>query len=174
MFDRNAFDCNTFDRNAFNRNALVLEHLLFEPCGTALSFFRDGDSVGVHCEEPRSESLNFPFVAQVQEAAMQFVMDFKTAVPLGSDRLGTAALVEFLLDPLPEDAFLVGSLFDDDADGEKRLVDRQITFRRSDLFRKSVPGVCWQEGWLKSQPLPDVYFRLFRRWLTLSSFLHRI
>ena len=159
----------------FFRNALVIEHLLFEPCGTALRLEQEGGSVDVICDEQGCESENNATVEPLQEAAFQSVQFLSRHSLLGGKgHLGTRLLFEFLIEPDLQDATVIGGLLDRDVDGERPLVNDAIPFKHSYLRKKEIPGISWQEGYLRVKQLPGYYYRYFRRRLYLSYRLHHL
>lgn len=107
----------------FNHCALLLEHLMFEPSGTAKFFARTDENVTVLCDEIGDEANNTLPISAIQKHALEFITEFRNSAFIS---MGVRAFYIFLnlfMYPRKEDASLLGHLCDVDADGTKELVD---------------------------------------------------
>lgn len=145
----------------FHRNCLLLEHLMFEPSGTALYFEKSQDRIVVVCEDQRLEKLNNNTIARIQSWALKFIEDFKG---LSISNQGLKPMVAFLSDPSVEDAEMLCSIYNDDIEGDRKLCITELPLTE-DLFtlKKYNYGIDWLEGFLKLKSLPEERFNEFKK-----------
>ena len=137
-----------FSKTRFYSNCLLLEHLMFEPNGTSIRFYRHGNKVEVLCESPRTEQKDFEKIANIQKYALEFVADYTTHIGISLNMVGFYGYFNMLCNPLYEDAALLGHLNDDDIDGDKEISDIRFPFRFKYLFSKDIPfDITWHEGY---------------------------
>ena len=106
----------------FNRYALLLEHIMFEPSGTAVRFDRDIDGKNlVICASQQEESNNNTLIQNLQENAIRFVHDYKRTVPLKLS-VKTIKTFDYLFRyPKKHDINLLKNIYDVDYDGSDLL-----------------------------------------------------
>ncbi len=138
-----------YERQMFAQYSIVLEHLMFEPAGTAQYLYKSEGTIDVQCEAIGAESENASVVQMIQKHALQFVKDWK--------RNGHAEFLtegacfhhymDFLLSPLKEDASVIGNLVDSDYDGIHRLFDVQPNETLGYAAAKDYRKIKWQHGY---------------------------
>ena len=140
--------------NLLHRNSLVLEHLFFEPSGTALHFMKGEKGIEPFCDTRRKEELNDPFIVEVQKNAIQFIRDCKKyGLPsLGMD--GILPFIGFLSNPQKVDAIKICNIYNDDVEGDRKLVDTDLSLEEKYLNHDYV---CWIEGFLKIKDAKDKF-----------------
>lgn len=137
-----------FSKTRFYSNCLLMEHLMFEPCGTSIRFYRHGNKVEVLCAPPRTEQKDFEKIANIQKYALEFVDDYTSHVGILLDMAGFYGYFNMLCHPLYDDAALLGHLNDDDMDGDKKISDTRFPFRFKYLFSRDIPfDITWREGY---------------------------
>lgn len=110
----------------FYRTALVLEHLLFEPVGTALKFsnnYSDNDLVLVDIQG--EETKNNIVISEIQELVIKFSEDFKTIPQIDYTQAAIKRYFALLINPTFEDAQVIGNLVDYDKGISRKIVNEQ-------------------------------------------------
>lgn len=116
-------DMPTYVTMTFNHCALLLEHLMFEPSGTARYFVKTDENIKVFCEDIGDEASNTSTISEIQRHALEFIKEFQNSVYMP---MGVRAFYIFLnlfMRPNREDAFLLGNLYDVDVNETKRVSD---------------------------------------------------
>lgn len=157
----------------FNQSALIFEHLLFENSGTALKYRKAELQIEVECQEQRLEKYNGAVIDKIQEYGLQFVKSFSNIVDF---RIGIDAIFPFFelyLKPRHEDASLICGLYNDDVEGDRKLVDDNLELSNVIILKNRIPrDVSWVQGYIslkqKSQLFLNVYnvknyLRYFKR-----------
>ena len=154
----------SFDVTKFSSNCLYLEHLLFEPQGTALRFAKGVDSmVNAVCEEPRTEKHDFKVIADVQKYALLFITEFKRNVTCPLDGIGFDRYLKMLLNPVKKEALFLASLWDDDIEQDRQLLNLKAKFKPINCLLKQMPeNTSWIEGWFAINDVPQIYKYLVR------------
>ena len=154
----------SFDVTKFSSNCLYLEHLLFEPQGTALRFVRGVDGmVNAVCEEPRTEKQDFKVIGDVQKYALLFITEFKRNVTCPLDGIGFDRYLKMLLNPVKKEALFLASLWDDDIEQDRQLLNLKAKFKPINCLLKQMPeNTSWIEGWFAINDVPQIYKYLVR------------
>lgn len=159
-------DCHitSLDENRFQTLCIILEHMLFEPIGSALHFCESTlDGVFAKCENLRKEQLNFTTIDKIQEAALCFVHDFKNNSAILPPYCGLKAYLTFLKNPLSEDAAIICNLWDDDAEGSYHLSDLSTPFKVKSLKYNTLDtGMLWVEAYINFHKLSFIYRSIFK------------
>lgn len=137
-----------YAKKKFHSTCLLLEHLMFEPQGTSLYFYKEEDIVKVKCEIPCTEQKDFKKIAAIQQYALQFADDYVHHVALPLNMAGFYGYFNMLAYPLYEDAQLLCNLNDHDADGDKLISDPALPFHHKYLISRRIPfNIAWPEGY---------------------------
>ena len=136
--------------NDFQRDSLLFEHLLFPQEGTAISFKKDKQKVYIERDEIGDEAQNSQIVSKIQEAAMQFCVDYINVdgSPIGVGVINR--LLEFERNPIKSDAERIAGLIDKDVDGSTKMIDIEIPFSYKFLLGgKQIPNsIRWISGYM--------------------------
>lgn len=137
-------------KSRFVSLSLIFEHLLFEAQGTARCFHSSDDNhIEPICEKQRTEVHNNDKIATLQKYACMFVSEYKQNMNICLQGLGGKRYLSFLLSPTREDALFVGSLWDDDIEEDRQLLNLADSFRSRNCLLKDLPSNTeWLEGWL--------------------------
>lgn len=149
----------SFATNKFISLSLIFEHLLFEPQGTALRLDKDidGKIIGI-CEQPRKEVSDFDKIASVQKYALQFIEDYQSNIQHSTFNYGFKRLLRMLLNPRKEEAMFVGTIWDDDVEEDKQILNMTASFRKRNSLLKDLPvNTGWIEGWFEVNNVPRLY-----------------
>lgn len=154
----------SFKTTRFVSLCLLLEHLMFEPQGTALRFNRTVDGgIEVCCEFPRTEVQDFSKIEDVQKYALSFISDFKNHIPCSLNGIGYERYLKMLLNPDKREALFLGSLWDDDVEQDRQLLNLDAKFKLVNSLLKHMPeNTSWVEGWLAINNVPSVYRYIVR------------
>lgn len=145
-----------FQKSHFHYNCLLLEHLMFEPQGTALFFVIRNGKIDVCCQIPRTEQMDFKKISSIQKSGLHFTRNYITHINLPLDIEGFYNYFNMLCHPNYDDAFLLCNLNDDDSDGDKKISDPEVPFKWQYLLSKNVPfHITWREGYFKLKRIPD-------------------
>lgn len=141
----------------FQSNCLVLEHLMFEPAGTAL-YLRKNEKVEVYCESQRTESKDNELIKNIQDAALQFIVDYSRHMPICGKSYGLNLCLNFLNEPIPRDAEVLCLLNDDDVEGDKVLSDLSIPFHIGEIFKHMHnKDIRWMEGYYAAKNINSLF-----------------
>ena len=157
-------DENRFlESRLMSTNSLVLEHLMFEPSGTAICFERDMDgNVITKCEEARKEKENFTEIRRIHDATLQFVKDYSNNLQFMKSMDGYHIFMNFLLHPQKEDAELICNLWDDDIEGERYISDLNLPIKLKYIFAHNLsPNISWWEGYYAAKGVPFLFKCIF-------------
>lgn len=146
-------------KSRFVSQSLIFEHLMFEAQGTARCFnLMDDNHVEPMCEKQRSEVRNNDKIVSLQKYACQFVSEYKQNMADGLHGLGIGRYLSFLLSPTHDDALFVGSLWDDDVEEDRQLLNLKASFKPKNSLLKDLPSnTGWIEGWLAVNDVNDFY-----------------
>src|SRR5574344_132178 len=123
-----------YEEFRFRSLSVIFEHLCFEPKGTSLYLYENEKSDAcVFCEKPRREIENFKIVAEIQEAALDFIRDLSKYISIIHSYSGLNQFLSFLQKPFDSDARLICNLWDDDIEGDRLITDLSIPFERKNL-----------------------------------------
>lgn len=127
----------------FNRYALLLEHMMFEPSGTALRYeMDDGGRCFVVCAKQKEELINNTTVHKIQQGALDFVSDYADNADISMGNQIIKILTKLYGRPYKEDAVLLSDLYDEDYDGTDKLITkmkwRQIGYVIGDSYFKNI------------------------------------
>lgn len=107
--------CRQFEKRLFYRNCLIFEHLLFEPCGTALNYIIENDKVEVVCRDHGYELENDTITEKIKGGVLEFISDYVVKIPLCiRPSFNLNALCNLYLYPTMEDAKFICNMKDDD------------------------------------------------------------
>lgn len=145
----------------FYMGCFVLEHLMFEPKGTAVSFIEDNKDICVVSEKQRKEQLNNNVVESVQKYAKEFAADYSNNVNINLKYNGAKLFLKLLLSPKKNDANIIGNLYNDDYEGDALLSDTSINLPRLyPLVKGDVDKILWLQGYIKNRNMNRVYLYL--------------
>ena len=147
---------NEFQKSHFHQSCLLLEHLMFEPQGTALFLVTRNGKIDICCQTPRTEQIDFEKIAAIQKSGLQFTKDYITHINLPLATEGFYNYFNMLCHPYYDDALFLCNLNDDDSDGDKKISDPGIPFKWQYLLSKDIPfNITWREGYFKLKRIPN-------------------
>ena len=153
----------------FERMSLVFEHLLFEPTGTSLYFYRGEDGkVSVYNEPQRKEINNNQVINLIQREALKCIDYLIAAHVVESDDWSIRNYIKFINYPDQKSAMLLCDLYDDDADGDYKIADDKISYSISIILGKDISdSIKWPEGFLKAKGRNNFILALYhaRIWI---------
>lgn len=104
----------------FDYCTILFEYLLFEPIGTALYFKNEG--IDICCDSYMEEKNNNLIIEEIQNAAFDFVMDYKSCfIPL--DETVLYLFFDFYMNPTYNEASLMNRILIKELDSVQSLVD---------------------------------------------------
>lgn len=173
---------DAYKRLLINDNALLLEHLLFEPVGTALYLKKDDlGTVQVVQDEVRNECQNFFYIERIQNNVLQFVETYKDNLDLLDNTEVFRLLYTLFSYPMKDDAILLSSLQDDDVHGDMPINNLDRPFKCEMLRGGKTPtDIRWMKGYLAAKSVsPKIQFmyrgilkyRYFKRFIK-TNLLH--
>lgn len=164
----------SFKTMKFVEMSLILEHLLFETQGTALKFSLTTEgNVTVICDKPRKEQLNFKKIESVQHYVLKFIDDYKNNLSLPLNGWGFKRYMRLLLNPQKMEAFFLGTIWDDDVEEDRQILNIHDTFKKRNCLLKDMPSRTeWIEGWLAINDVSKVYKQItfVRQWLKYTMY----
>ena len=144
----------------FRHRCLILEHMLFEPSGTARKFEFVNGSISVVCDSPINEQNDFKKISQLQNYSIGFIRDYSQNIEMPLNKMGVDSLISFLKYPIKEDAIFISELWDDDVEGSRKICAADIPFSITNICMKNIPqGVGWVEGFLSSHGVTKALLR---------------
>lgn len=159
---------SSYQKSEFDRNCLIFEHLLFEPSGTSLHFFEENGTVVVAKNKQTRETLNYPYVDEVQKYTLLFINAYKNHIPLTCSGLGINRLLNFFHYPQVDNAEPICQLWDEDADGSNKIADSKIALKWNYKIFKNVPkSIIWIEGYLSLKGVKPFWLKLIQLKLKL-------
>ena len=159
---------SSYQKSEFYRNCLIFEHLLFEPSGTSLHFFEENGTVVVAKNKQTRETLNYPYVDEVQKYTLLFINAYKNHIPLSCSGLGINRLLNFFHYPQVDNAEPICQLWDEDADGSNKIADSKIALKWNYKIFKNVPkSIIWIEGYLSLKGVKPFWLKLIQLKLKL-------
>ena len=141
---------------------LLVEHLFFEPEGTAIRFCKTDKAVEVICDEPGMEKQDFAVIEKIQMASIKFALHAQNLVMVDILKSSASTLMNFFLLPMKEDAEFLGKMWDKDIDREKRINEMARKYSLSELLLKHKPNsLGWVEGYISCVDYPQVWKNVF-------------
>lgn len=167
---------NSLAAYLFERGSLIFEHLLFEPNGTSLRMMRDSQETAcVVCEQPRSEIKDFDRIKAAQKGMTDFITVYKSNIheSVGFEVIGY--FVNMIQKPEKKDAIVLGSLFDDDVDMDRQIIDFDVPLDVKYIYKNNIYNkISWVQGYLVGKDAADIYRKIFNVRLWLTNILHNI
>ena len=135
----------------FRGNCLIFEHFLFEPCGTALNFYRDNlGSVCVNYASTFKEKKDADKLCGLQSLALSFVQGFNDHIPVNIEKISKEMMLSLFTRPCVDDALFIGELWDEDVEGTKQICNFALPNPRwSILFRHLGSEYGWDVGYFR-------------------------
>lgn len=167
---------SNFNRFLFKTKSLVLEHLLFKKEGTALKFYSNEFNIAaVSTATIRKEKDNYNIVSSIQDGAIQFITSFSMSCPISLDNVLLNPFFKLLKKPSQENAKLIGNLYDDDMDGDKKIVDDSVPFSWKFINLVNIPNnINWMEGYLRQKKYHKITIFLYHLRLILTFYKHNL
>lgn len=151
----------SFQKYIFEVNCLIFEHLLFEPEGTSLYFEECNGEVKVKRKSPRLEKYNYDYIGEVQEHTLRFIENYKHNIDLQCRSLGVLRFLNLIQFPEKWIAQPICMLWDEDADGVKKIADSDIPLRWIYKINKKLPkSIIWIEGYLSIKNVRRIWLNL--------------
>lgn len=152
-----------FDKCEFTRNCLLFEHLLFEPIGTSLFFYLEGDHCFIKYKEQNQEWLNYAFVNEVQRFTLLFIDVYKNHIALPCNSIGIKRYLNYVYYPAIEKIVPVCSLWDEDSDCNRMIADLNIPLKWYYRVLRNIPrSIIWIEGYLAIKKVSRIWFKIIR------------
>lgn len=146
----------------YTLGCFVLEHLMFESKGTAFSFVEGEGHICVKCEQQRKERLNNNVINKIQKYALEFARDYHMNIDAKLDYVGANNFLHFLLNPIKEDALIIGNLYNDDYEGDKLLSDTSISLPLLyPLVKGDIDDILWKQGYFRNKNVPLLFLYLY-------------
>lgn len=142
---------------------LLIEHLLFEPNGTAIRFTMEDGGVQVICDESGSEKNDFPIIEKVQLASVKFAKQAKDLLNVDISESSVSAIINLFLSPIKEDACFIGNLWDKDIDRVRKINEPTSNYSLIELLLKHKPNsLDWVEGYVSEKEALRNWMKIFR------------
>lgn len=142
---------------------LLIEHLLFEPNGTAICFTMEDGGVQVICDESGSEKHDFPIIEKVQLASVKFAKQAKDLLNVDISESSVSAIINLFLSPIKEDACFIGNLWDKDIDRMRKINEPTSNYSLIELLLKHKPNsLDWVEGYVSEKEALRNWMKIFR------------
>ncbi len=142
---------------------LLIEHLLFEPNGTAIRFTMEDGGVQVICDESGSEKNDFPIIEKVQLASVKFAKQAKDLLNVDISESSVSAIINLFLSPIKEDACFIGNLWDKDVDRVRKINQPTSNYSLIELLLKHKPNsLDWVEGYVSEKETLRNWMKIFR------------
>lgn len=142
---------------------LLIEHLLFEPNGTAIRFTMEEGGVQVICDEPGSEKNDFHIIEKVQLASVKFAKQAKDILNVDICESSVSAIINLFLSPIKEDASFIGNLWDKDIDRVRKINEPMSNYSLIELLLKHKPNsLGWVEGYVSEKEALRNWKKIFR------------
>lgn len=142
---------------------LLIEHLLFEPNGTAIRFTMEDGGVQVICDESGSEKNDFPIIEKVQLASVKFAKQAKDLLNVDISESSVSAIINLFLSPIKEDACFIGNLWDKDIDRMRKINEPTSNYSLIELLLKHKPNsLDWVEGYVSEKEALRNWMKIFR------------
>lgn len=142
---------------------LLIEHLLFEPNGTAIRFTMEDGGVQVICDESGSEKNDFPIMEKVQLASVKFAKQAKDLLNVDISESSVSAIINLFLSPIKEDACFIGNLWDKDIDRVRKINEPTSNYSLIELLLKHKPNsLDWVEGYVSEKEALRNWVKIFR------------
>ena len=156
---------NDFQSTAsfFRGNCLIFEHFLFEPCGTALNFYRiNSKGVGVNLKNAPIESMDRDVIDRIQKYVLLFARDYNSHISLDLDHTSKKMMNKLLSNPYKKDASLIGNLWDEDVEGNRQLCNFEKPLpRKNILFHHLSPDYGWDVGCFVQKGMPEWFLKIW-------------
>lgn len=142
---------------------LLIEHLLFEPIGTAIRFTMEDGGVQVICDESGLEKNDFPIIEKVQLASVKFAKQAKDLLNVDISESSVSAIINLFLSPIKEDACFIGNLWDKDIDRVRKINEPTSNYSLIELLLKHKPNsLDWVEGYVSEKEALRNWMKIFR------------
>ena len=142
---------------------LLIEHLLFEPKGTAIRFTMENGGVQVICDESGSEKNDFPIIEKIQLASVKFAKQAKDLLNVDISESSVSAIINLFLSPIKEDASFIGNLWDKDIDRVRKINEPTRNYSLIELLLKHKPNsLDWVEGYVSEKEALRNWTKIFR------------
>lgn len=126
----------------------VLEHLMFENVGTTLKLEKSGGFIKPVCDKQRNEHKNKDILDEIQVNAISFVHNYKNNLKISIHNYAPKLMWDMLSYPKEEDAQLIGGLYNDDEQGDGKLVDSSKPFKLGYAMSRNIPqAIHWVDGY---------------------------
>ena len=114
--------------------------------------------VNAVCEEPRTEKQDFKVIGDVQKYTLLFITEFKRNITCPLDGIGFDRYLKMLLNPDKKEALFLASLWDDDIEQDRQLLNLKAKFKPINCLLKQMPeNTSWVEGWFAINDVPQIY-----------------
>ncbi len=149
----------------------VLEHLMFENVGTTLHLEKSGGIVKPVCDRQRNEQNNKVVLDEIQVNAINFVHNYKNNIKLSIHDYATKLMWHMLSYPKVEDAQLIGGLYNDDEQGDGKLVESNEPFKFDYVMSRNIPQtIHWIDGYftlIGKSPYATYIYKI-KQWLSFE------
>lgn len=146
--------------NFFHRTLNVFERLLFENCGTALSFVDKEGKVIIECEERKEEKKNDIILISIQNKAVEFSKNAKRFEDFDITENALSIYFYMMCYPYLVDAQIIGSLMYDEVNDSGYLISVCKEKGRLRILNKA-RSEMWSNGFLAVNNAPKIFQDLF-------------
>ena len=132
-------------KSSFKRSCIMFEHILFEPCGTALRIKRIDNVLNIECDEQGEEKVNNKLVEKIQNSALMYA---NTGCSY-NEVISMRKFAGFLCNPLKEEAIIGTLLYDKDM--HSHLIappQKRLGFLEMIKNARSAKTACWPDAYL--------------------------
>lgn len=166
----------SLNTSRFVSTSLFFEHLMFEPRGTALRFWKnERGQVDAICETPRMEAYDFEKIASVQNYAVQFISEYSNNISLDLQGIGYDRYVLMLLRPNKEEAKFLCTIWDDDIEKDCQLTNLNLEFNKCFCLLRGLPrNLNWLEGFLAAKDVANKYKKIAYLRVLISYYRHHL
>lgn len=147
-------------------SSLIMEHLLFEHTGTALTYKKNTEGlIYAVCEKPRKEILDYPALSILQNSAIKFIKDANKSLLLPLDKFGYFSFYNLLRNPKNRELSFICNLWDDDDDGDRHIVNTNSSNVDIKAVFQFLYRNDWPIGYMKFHNVPKfIIWLFFQRW----------
>lgn len=150
---------------------LVLEHLLFEPTGTSQYLYESNNTVEVKTENQRLETFNNKIIEKIQQFV---ILSIRNNMGLEMPNKGMHAFARAILTPSKNVAKIIGNIYDDDYNGDKRINECDNITNGWFVLKKHIPSnIVWPQGVIVSKGLGNIFLLIINVRFLLKYFFSR-
>lgn len=151
FFDDSNID-NTYKR-IFANYSLLIEHLMFEECGSAKIIKRSNSRPIYILDDMGIEVKNHNIIMSIQDSIILYVKQWKANEFDIKPTVGVDLLIKFLSDPFRDDVEYLMHLYDEDFFGVSMIIEASVIGERNIIKKvkniRDYDKVKWLDGLIK-------------------------